>query len=387
MNRSRCIQLCILPPPRTGHTLSDELATRALERRFEVQRVHTSRGALRSSLLGRTWRNARVLAQARGLRRELRLRPAELLCLVPSSTPFGRIRDALCIHALRPQVGRVLSCVHSGDYWRCFTPGPLAGLARRMVEEVDLFVFLSEGLSESCAPWIPASKRRVVPNWIDEELRVDERTAAAKIATGAPRKTLRVVFVSNMLKSKGYRELTRALVVCRERRRVNLEADFLGSFEDLRSEAAFRRTLRDSGLADVVCVHGGVEDRSAIRRVLERAHVLVLPTRHRVEAQPRAVIEALNAATPVVAAPRAAIPEMVYDDVNGYLVDPEVPEQIADALERLAVPDTWREKAAAARRVYREQFDPVEAEARFLAAAVGESEELAEGASWARASS
>ena len=50
---------------------------------------------------------------------------------------------------------------------------------------------------------------------------------------------------------------------------------------------------------------------------------------------PNVLVEAMAAGTPVVATAVSGIPELVTDGVNGLLVDPEEPAQLADALVAL----------------------------------------------------
>ena len=88
------------------------------------------------------------------------------------------------------------------------------------------------------------------------------------------------------------------------------------------------------------------------------ADVFILPTYYPNEAQPISIIEMLNAGTPVIATDHAAIPEYVFDDENGYLVDKQSPSQIKQALDALTDRANWQEKARSARRIYKEMFSP-----------------------------
>jgi glycosyltransferase involved in cell wall biosynthesis len=50
---------------------------------------------------------------------------------------------------------------------------------------------------------------------------------------------------------------------------------------------------------------------------------------------PNVLVEAMAAGAPVVATGVSGIPELVQDEVNGLLVDPDDPAALADALIRL----------------------------------------------------
>src|ERR1700680_1189686 len=81
-------------------------------------------------------------------------------------------------------------------------------------------------------------------------------------------------------------------------------------------------------------VHRGLKPQSAELVALYRAaDVFVLPSRG--DCMPQAVIEAIACGLPVVATRVGAIPEMVTDGVNGYLVPAREPRALAGALGAL----------------------------------------------------
>ena len=71
-------------------------------------------------------------------------------------------------------------------------------------------------------------------------------------------------------------------------------------------------------------------------RALAQADIFALPTKYALEGQPLAILEAMAEGLPVVATPRAAIPDMVVDGVTGFLVPEGDIHALAFALGRLA---------------------------------------------------
>jgi glycosyltransferase involved in cell wall biosynthesis len=351
---------CNFPPPVTGQTVGTELVAKLLEPEIEVVRLDTSDGrhSVGRSPLDIVRRGASLLRSKARLERDLeRLRP-ETLYFVVSGTAFGQLRDAMVVRAARGRVGRVVAHVRSGNYQDNFKRPWLAGLSRAVVRGVDRFIFLSAHLSKLAEPYVPAAKRVVVPNAIDAELRLSEAEAAAKLKARGGRDTLRVVFIANMIPSKGYMDLALALAQLAAAEGPPFKADFVGAWTGRGDRQAFEAVLREHGLEGRVSVHGAVADRSWIKTLLCMSDVLVLPTYYPVEAQPRSIIEALNAATPVIATRHASIPEYIEDGVNGFLVGSRAPDEIAAALVRLADPAEWHRMAEAARGSYLRLFDP-----------------------------
>jgi glycosyltransferase involved in cell wall biosynthesis len=81
-------------------------------------------------------------------------------------------------------------------------------------------------------------------------------------------------------------------------------------------------------------VHHGLKPQSDKLVALYRAaHIFALPSRG--DCMPQAVIEAIACGLPVVATRVGAIPEMVTDGVNGYLVPAREPRALAEAIGAL----------------------------------------------------
>jgi glycosyltransferase involved in cell wall biosynthesis len=80
-------------------------------------------------------------------------------------------------------------------------------------------------------------------------------------------------------------------------------------------------------------------------RALDDAWLLVLASRS--EGTPRVVLEALCRGRAVVGARAGGIPDVVSDDETGLLVDPDRPDEIADALVRILSDRTLAERLGA----------------------------------------
>jgi glycosyltransferase involved in cell wall biosynthesis len=136
------------------------------------------------------------------------------------------------------------------------------------------------------------------------------------------------------------------------------------------ADHAYRAELHDLarrlGVFDALVFTGHVE---SLGDVYAAADVVVNPTRR--EAFGRVSAEALLAGRPVVATRVEAVPEVLRDGVDGLLVAPDSPVDLADAIARMLEDEhlAARLVASGAERVRRE-FTPERSLARF-AAAVG----------------
>jgi glycosyltransferase involved in cell wall biosynthesis len=107
-----------------------------------------------------------------------------------------------------------------------------------------------------------------------------------------------------------------------------------------------------------------------VAAAMDDAWLLALPSRS--EGLPRVALEAACRGRAIVGGDRAGIPEVVRDGENGLLVDPEDPEQVADALVRILSDRALAERlGAAARRTGEEWGATPEVFAERLAELVG----------------
>lgn len=102
-----------------------------------------------------------------------------------------------------------------------------------------------------------------------------------------------------------------------------------------------------------------LETRDVVR-ALDEAWLLLLPSRS--EGTPRVVMEALCRGRAVIGGRAGGIPDVVEDEVTGVLVDPEQPQEIADALVRLLCDRALCERFGAAghERCSRWAYTPAE---------------------------
>jgi glycosyltransferase involved in cell wall biosynthesis len=178
---------------------------------------------------------------------------------------------------------------------------------------------------------------------------------APETATGNGR--LRVLGVGRLVAKKGFDVFVDACAELR-RRDVAFEALIIG--QDDKHGAVVRERIAAHDLGDHVKLPGPMGQQELLREY-RRAGALCMPCRvleNDRDGIPNVLVEAMAAGAPVVATGVSGIPELVEDEVNGLLVEPDDPEALADALIRL---HEDRELAARVaengRRTVQERFD------------------------------
>jgi len=159
----------------------------------------------------------------------------------------------------------------------------------------------------------------------------------------------RILTVAALKPYKGIRILIEACALLRSRG-VPFVCDIVG-------EGPLRRTLtaliERRGLEQQVHLCGAMP-QGEVARMMRETSLFVLPSivasDGQMEGIPVALMEAMAASRPVIASALSGIPELVEDDVTGLLVDPNNPEILAAAMQRLlGSPETARRLGVSAR--------------------------------------
>jgi glycosyltransferase involved in cell wall biosynthesis len=106
--------------------------------------------------------------------------------------------------------------------------------------------------------------------------------------------------------------------------------------------ASLQRMVRELQLGDHVRLLGR-RDAWGVAALLRRCRALIVPSTY--EGMPLVILEAMAAAAPVVASAVSGIPEVVVDGETGWLVAPERPSDLAEALRQ-----AWHDAEEARRR-------------------------------------
>lgn len=342
------------PPPYHGVSVATSLVLEMLRGAgFTVYHVETKRrlaiGGVFNvvNLLKDILRLCHLLA--------LRVRGPYLSYLPIAQTRLGAVRDAFCILLLRGLGVPVVVHLHGAHFRRMYegSPGVLKGLVRSALRRVDAVIVLGDSLRQIFDGLVDQERIHVVPNgipasWVpDEEFQALQRERAMR--KGMP---LRVLYLSNLVSSKGYLDLLHAIAHCR-RLGVPVFATFAGAWMDSSRTLAETIVCREH-IGDVVAFVGPVSGDEK-RRLLGETDVFVLPAYN--EGQPIAILEAMAFGLPVISTAAGCITDMVRDGYNGYIVPTQDPVAIARRLAALYYDPVGRlEMGARSRELYKENF-------------------------------
>jgi glycosyltransferase involved in cell wall biosynthesis len=162
---------------------------------------------------------------------------------------------------------------------------------------------------------------------------------------------LRVLNVGRLIPLKGHAELLRAIATLRERG-IGARLTLVGDGPD---RARLESLAAELDVAEATTFTGAV-GQDEIAELYRAADVFCTPSF--AEGVPVVLMEAMAMQIPVVATRIAGIPELVEHEVSGLIVSPGRPDQLAAALEELALdPDRSRAFGAAGRAKVSAEFD------------------------------
>jgi glycosyltransferase involved in cell wall biosynthesis len=287
-----------------------------------------------------TARPLRLAAQVRGLARVLREREIEIVHAHQSHDHW------LAMLARGRTRARVVRTVH---HRRAARGGPVA---RWLWRRTDALIAVSEGIAERLrAAGTAPGRLDVVPGAVDParfDAKTDGDAVRAELGlAGAPV----VGCVARLAAGRGHDVLLRAVARLRERV-PGVRLLLVGRGEHRPAIEALVRTLA----LDRTVVFAGYRgpDLPAVLAAMDCAVLLAAGS----EESCRAVLEAMAAARPVVAARVGAVPETVVDGETGWLVDRD-PASVAARLEDvLRDPARARRMGQAGRRRVETLFTP-----------------------------
>ena len=209
--------------------------------------------------------------------------------------------------------------------------------ARWAARHAAAVVCVSEAIKQrAIALGVPAEKLVVIHNGVDGELFFPMPRAAARVAAGVPQERRLILFVGNVLASKGVRELVAAYKQLAAAR-PELDLALVGDGAEL---AWVKAEVEAAGLAPRVHLPGRVP-HDALGVWFNAADLVCLPSYN--EGLPNVLLEAMACGIPCVATRVGGIPEAI-SEATGELVEPRDPAALAEALARALVRAWDRER-------------------------------------------
>ncbi len=175
----------------------------------------------------------------------------------------------------------------------------------------------------------PGSIISYLPNAID--LKLYKPIAEKNLIRIKNEELIQILYLGFLGKDKGtFDILSAAQIVASKNRKVVF--NLVGAELSPGELSNLHTCVEKSKLSDCVKIQPPAFGEDKIT-VLNNADIFIYPSYY--EGMPMAVIEAMACGLPIIASRIGGLPEMVFEGVNGFLIEQGKPEQLADAVGRL----------------------------------------------------
>lgn len=338
------------PPPYMGPTIASEVILNSkLKDEFNLIPLDTSDHRELKTLGVIDLRNVLLVLKHSCLLVWLIVTRRPRIVYMPiNQTTVGYLRDAIFIFIAKILGRKVVCHLRGGNFrnWYESASSATRWFVCRVHSLVDGQIVLGETLRSLFAGIVPNEKIFVVPNGGDFAADLETKRDQSK--------KVRLLYLSNFIKSKGVLDVLKAVPDIYDKY-PDVEFVFAGNWFDENTRGEFSSFVKSFPKLPVVVRSGihGVEKS----RLFASSDVFVFPTYYAPEGQPWVIVESMAVGLPIITTNQGAIAESVIDGVNGFIVDKENPQQIAEKIKILIENTTLRKKMGEeSRRLYMENF-------------------------------
>jgi len=151
---------------------------------------------------------------------------------------------------------------------------------------------------------------------------------------------VQILFLSNYFPEKGLRVLLEAILILKEKTE-EIHLNTYGAMQNRGEYLRWCKFVEENDLSSYITIHGPVYDLEKAK-VFAEADIFVFPSYFIEECFPLTILEAMNAKLPVIATRIGAIPEIIKDGEEGYLVNPHNPQELSGKIETLVLDPSLR---------------------------------------------
>lgn len=272
---------------------------------------------------------------------------ADLFYFTISQTKSGNLRDLIILVLLHIQRKKCLIHLHGG-YYRMLVDYEMSCWQRKVnykaISKVTGAIVLGPSLKSIFNGMLSDDVVYIVPNCVDDEFLMNDANFKKKISTLNRRNIKHVLYLSNLIRTKGYprvlemAKLERESVEAGEERKFHF--NFAGKFFEEDEKLFFMNYVKENKLEEYVTYHG-IVGGNLKKKLLENCDIFILLTRYANEGQPISILEAMANGMLIVTTDHAGIPDIVRNEINGLVLKKEdkIDKSTLDKIISCLIPD------------------------------------------------
>lgn len=310
--------LCIvsLPPPITGAAIASEAIVNYLKQNHHVRCLEYQRGARVLESGKFSFRQCLKILWL-GIKLVKEKKQITDCYFVISSTFWGNLRDLFFLFLLGCRLrNSTILHIHGGnlDRYLIGTTSCIKYLNRKFLGDIKCAIVVGEFFINIFEGYVSSEKVRVIKNFFDRYLLISENKLLEKFIN--PEK-VRILFLSNLIKEKGYEILLDAFLSLPEKSKKKATLYFAGRIYSKREEALFLARIKKHP----EIIYYGPIMWEVKKDLLHSCHILCLPTYYKHEGQPISILEAYAAGCIVLTTENGGIRDIFRNNINGFYLD------------------------------------------------------------------
>ena len=282
----------------------------------------------------------------RKIRHEVKVVKPQLVYVTPNACGGAFYKDFVVVQMLKRLGCQVVVHYHNKGVVTRHDRRLDNALYRRFFKDIKV-ILLSECLYKDVKKYVKKEDTFICGNGIPN---VTEKSACSDTVTSddIDGKAPHVLFLSNLLISKGVVVLLDALNILKEKG-SRFACDFVGGETVEMDAAMFQNEVTKRGLEDMVVYHGRKygKDKEAF---LNGADIFVFPTFYHNECFPLVLLEAMQHRLPCVSTTEGGIPGIIDEGKTGFLVPKYNAAILANKIEFLLSDSAMRQRMGEAGR-------------------------------------
>ena len=261
-----------------------------------------------------------------------------------TATGFAFFRDVLLIVLLKMfKVKRVYHMHNKGV--NKYNGSLIYSVLYRFIFKNAEVILLSKLLYVDIEKYVKKSNLHICANGIPEIEMIKDKVSNKKT---------KLLFLSNLIESKGVYKLLEACKVLKQSN-INFECNFIGGESDITKHALVKR-IKEYRLQENVHYLGkkyGAEKH----KYFNEADIFVFPTFYSNECFPLVLIEALQYSIPVISTFEGGIPDLIEEGVTGFLIPQKDVNSLVEKLKVLIDNPVLRiQMGIAGQKKYQKEF-------------------------------
>jgi glycosyltransferase involved in cell wall biosynthesis len=334
MQTLKILHIGPFPPPIHGMSLANKMLRDGLKNKgHNVETIDTNTEKVfgNQSQRGR-FSSRRFFTSSfqilKGITKIIFGRNFNVIYINPSQSVWGYLKYTPFIFASFLRGIPVFIHIHGGYFRTMYDK--TAGWKRLLIDQslkcLSGAIVLGNSLRCLFEGLLPEDKIYVCPNGVEDEIFASEEEVKDKMNRWKNDDTLRILYLSNLMKDKGILDLFQAAAILKSKG-IMFQLDIAGAIEPEIKEEVERHL---GNLKSEATYHGVVTGERK-KQLLRLNHIFCLPTYYPVEGQPISILEAMANGCDIVTTNQGGIKDIV-DERYGFFVTKQNPENLAETL-------------------------------------------------------